>query len=269
MGVLLGKVLEGFFLLTPKKQSRRYDGVESKLANGFTQERILEEVCMAAILTEHQESAEREQSSVAVTQKKVYKANEKWSYLFIKRFFDILLSFGVGVVLLLPMAIVALVIKLDSPGPALYKQERLSKNGKPFQIYKFRSMYVDAEKNGPQWAKWADPRCTKVGKVIRRWHIDELPQLINVLKGEMRIVGPRPEREYFYQEFEKDIPEYRVRLLVDQGLTCIGQVNGCYDLTPQERLAYDIEYIEKQSVWTDLKCILKTFSVIVNHRGAR
>ena len=223
---------------------------------------------MAAIMTQ-QESAGGEQSSVAEAQQKKYKANEKWSYLFIKRFFDILLSFGAAALLLLPMAVVALVIKLDSPGPVFYKQERLSKNGKPFQIYKFRSMYVDAEINGPQWAKWADPRCTKVGKVIRRWHIDELPQLINVLKGEMSIVGPRPEREFFYQKFEKDIPEYRVRLIVDQGLTCIVQVNGCYDLTPQERLAYDIEYIENQSVWTDLKCILKTFGVIVNHRGAR
>lgn len=222
---------------------------------------------MSSILTDKVEDGQKGHPAAAL--KAAYKANEKWSYLFFKRVFDIVASLFAGIVLFIPMLIVAIWIKLDSPGPVIYKQERLSKNGKPFQIYKFRSMYVDAEKNGPQWAKWGDPRCTKVGRVIRRWHIDELPQLINVFKGDMSIVGPRPEREYFYREFEKDIPEYRVRLIVDQGLTCIGQVNGCYDLTPQQRIAYDIEYIEKQSFWTDIKCILKTFCVIFNHRGAR
>ena len=172
-------------------------------------------------------------------------------------------------ILLVPMAIVALLIVIEDPGPVFYSQERLGKNGKPFQIHKFRSMCVNAEKNGPQWARTEDPRCTKVGKVIRRWHIDELPQLWNVFVGEMGIVGPRPEREHFYQVFEKELPNYRERLLVDQGLTCIGQVNGCYDLTPAKRIAYDIEYIEKQSIWMDLKCIFQTFRVICNHKGAR
>lgn len=198
-----------------------------------------------------------------------YKGNTKKSYLITKRIFDIVLSFVAGLVLLLPMAIVALLIVIESPGPVFYVQERLGKNGKPYMMYKFRSMCVDAEKNGPQWAQYGDPRCTKVGKVIRSWHIDELPQLLNVLKGDMSVVGPRPEREYFYAEFEKEIPNFRDRLVVDQGLTCIGQVSGCYDLTPAERLAYDLEYIQKQSVWMDIKCILKTFRVIVNHKGAR
>ena len=224
---------------------------------------------MAVTLADQQEVVEEGQPTSVATPTTIYKANEKWTYLVAKRTFDVLMSLLAGIVLFVPMAVVALLIKLDSPGPVFYKQERLGKNGKPFQIYKFRSMYVDAEKNGPQWAKWGDPRCTKVGRVIRRWHIDELPQLMNVFKGEMSIVGPRPEREYFYQEFEKDIPEYRVRLIVDQGLTCIGQVNGCYDLSPRERIAYDIEYIQKQSFWMDIKCIFKTFGVICNHKGAR
>lgn len=202
-------------------------------------------------------------------QKAEYKVNNKKSYLIPKRIFDLILSVLALLVLLLPMAIVALLIRVESPGPVIYKQERLGKNGKPFMMYKFRSMRNDAEKSGPQWATVCDPRCTKVGKVIRVWHIDELPQLWNVVLGEMTVVGPRPEREFFYQEFEKELPNFRDRLLVDQGLTCIAQVNGCYDLTPAGRLEYDMEYIQKQSLWTDIKCVLKTFVVLFNHKGAR
>lgn len=206
---------------------------------------------------------------VQTGQKIEYVVNNKKSYLIPKRIFDVIVSLFAIAILLLPMAIVALLIAIESPGPVIYKQERLGKNGKPFMMYKFRSMRNDAEKGGPQWATVGDPRCTKVGKVIRVWHIDELPQLWNVVLGEMSVVGPRPEREYFYQEFEKEIPNFRDRLLVDQGLTCIAQVNGCYDLTPEGRLEYDVEYIQKQSMWTDLKCILKTFVVLFNHKGAR
>lgn len=215
------------------------------------------------------ETLTKENICKAGTELKAVKVNESKGYLFIKRAFDITASFCACAILLIPMLIVAALIKIESPGPAIFKQERLGKGGKPFVMYKFRSMRLDAEKNGPQWAKMNDDRCTKIGRIIRLWHIDELPQLINVLKGEMSIVGPRPEREYFYEEFEKTIPDFRLRLLVDQGLTCIGQVNGCYDLTPQKRFEYDIEYIENQSVRTDIICILKTFLVIFNHKGAR
>lgn len=207
--------------------------------------------------------------SVAEEASAAYDCNTKKSYRIVKRVFDIVSCVLLGLVLLIPMAVVALLIKIESPGPALYKQERLGKGGKTFMMYKFRSMYLDAEKNGPQWAQTEDPRRTKIGKVIRVWHIDELPQLLNVIKGDMSVVGPRPEREYFYDEFEQTVPEFRKRLLVDQGLTCIAQVNGCYDLTPAERLAYDFEYMAKQSVWTDFVCILKTFVVLFNHKGAR
>ena len=201
--------------------------------------------------------------------RKKYTYNDKTGYLAGKRIFDIAVAAVGGAILLLPMAVIAAMIWLESPGPAIYKQERVGKDGKPFMMYKFRSMRIDAEKDGPQWAKVEDDRCTKIGRVIRLWHIDELPQILNVLKGEMSIVGPRPEREFFYEEFEKRIPDYRARLLVDQGLTCIAQVNGCYDLKPEERLIYDVEYMEKQSLWTDIKCVLQTFGVLVNHKGAR
>ena len=211
----------------------------------------------------------REESVATEEIRRASKVNTKKSYLICKRIFDIMTSVLAILVLLVPMAIVALLIVIEDPGPVFYSQERLGKNGKPFQIHKFRSMCVGAEKNGPQWARTEDPRCTKVGKVIRRWHIDELPQLWNVLVGEMSIVGPRPEREHFYQVFEQELPNYRERLLVDQGLTCIGQVNGCYDLTPAKRIDYDIDYIEKQTFWMDMKCILQTFRVICNHKGAR
>lgn len=224
---------------------------------------------MSKTVADMREDVEKGHSVSVIADQRPYRLNQKKSYLFVKRVFDIVVSIVAGSMLLLPMTIIALLIVLESPGPAIYKQERLGKNGKPFHIYKFRSMYVDAEKDGPQWAATEDPRCTRIGKVIRRWHIDELPQLLNVLKGEMSIVGPRPEREYFYEMFEKDLPNYADRMLVDQGLTCIGQVR-LYDasLTPENKIACDIEYIQKQSVATDIGCILKTFGAIFRNKGA-
>jgi lipopolysaccharide/colanic/teichoic acid biosynthesis glycosyltransferase len=120
-------------------------------------------------------------------------------YSFVKRGFDILASLGAGLLLLLPIGIIAVMIKLDSEGPALYKQERLGKNGKPFYMYKFRSMYIDAEKDGPKWASQNDDRCTRLGKILRKCRLDELPQLWNIFMGDMSIVGPRPERPCFYE----------------------------------------------------------------------
>lgn len=195
--------------------------------------------------------------------------NDKKSYLAVKRLFDVVFSLCALLVLAIPMLLLALLIKLESPGAAIYKQERLGKGGKPFMMYKFRSMRVDAEKNGPQWAKVNDERCTRIGRFIRVTHIDELPQLWNVLMGDMSVVGPRPEREFFYQRFEQDIPDFRVRLLVAQGLTCIGQVNGCYDLTPQKRLEYDKQYMKKQSIAMDIQCLYKTIGVLITRKGAR
>ena len=198
-----------------------------------------------------------------------YHVNNDPVYLFFKRFFDILLSAVAMLLLAIPMGIVALLIKIESAGPAIYKQERLGKNGVPYTMYKFRSMHIDSEKDGPQWAEVNDARCTRIGRIIRVTHVDELPQLLNVFKGEMSLVGPRPERQYFYDQFETYIPGFKERLRVTPGLTGLSQVNGCYDLLPEERLEYDIEYMEKRSLWFDFKCILKTFVVVLNGKGAR
>ena len=190
-------------------------------------------------------------------------------YLLIKRVCDIFVSFGALMVLWLPMVIVGVLIRVDSDGPALFCQERLGKNGRPFTMYKFRSMRMDAELNGPQWASKDDCRCTKVGRVLRKSRIDELPQLINILRGDMSFVGPRPERACFYDEFEKYIPHFRQRLLVQPGLTGHAQVNGGYELKPEEKIVYDLEYIANRSVKMDLQCLWKTVMVVFSHDGAR
>ena len=190
-------------------------------------------------------------------------------YLIVKRIFDIVFALLAGVLLLIPMVILAILIRLDSKGPALFCQERLGENGKPFVMFKFRSMRLDAEADGPQWASKNDDRCTKLGKILRNSRLDELPQLINILKGDMSFVGPRPERAYFYDEFEKYIPHFRDRLLVRPGLTGHAQVNGGYELLPEEKIIYDMEYIANRSLKMDLTCILKTIAVMFSSEGAR
>ena len=190
-------------------------------------------------------------------------------YMFTKRLFDIVLSLLAGLVLLLPMACIALIVCVDSKGPAIFRQERLGRGGKPFMMYKFRSMYLNAEDDGPQWADRCDHRCTRVGKILRRTRLDELPQLWNILLGHMSFVGPRPERPYFYDRFETYIHGFRYRLAVRPGLTGLAQVNGGYDLLPEEKIVYDMEYIKNRSTWMDLKCILKTVSLVFSHHGAR
>lgn len=187
----------------------------------------------------------------------------------VKRIMDVILSFVSGLALALPMVIIAILIKLDSPGPAIFRQERLGKDGKPFTIYKFRTMYLDAEADGPQWAKRNDCRCTPLGRFLRHTRLDELPQLWNILKGDMSIVGPRPERACFYSKFETYIHGFCYRLLVKPGLTGLAQVNGGYDLKPEEKIMFDMEYIQKQSIELDLKCILQTIHLVFTHEGAR
>ena len=205
----------------------------------------------------------------ALLGKETVKIGGNKAYLIIKRIFDFVVAALAGLVLLIPMLILALLIRLDSEGPALYCQERLGKNGKPFVMYKFRSMRLNAEADGPKWADKYDERCTKLGKVLRSSRLDELPQLINILKGEMSFVGPRPERAYFYNEFEKYIPNFRDRLLVLPGLTGYAQVNGGYELAPEEKIVYDMEYIANRSLKMDLLCILRTAGIVFSHEGAR
>ena len=194
---------------------------------------------------------------------------QKKLYLITKRAFDIVCSFLGLLILAIPMLIIALIITLDSPGSPIFKQERLGLHGKPFMIYKFRSMRLDAEVNGPQWADKEDKRCTRFGTFLRKSRLDELPQLWNILKGDMSFVGPRPERQYFYEQFEKYIVGFSNRLVVIPGLTGYAQVNGGYELEPEEKIVYDMEYIEHRSVLMDAKCIIKTVSLIFTHEGAR
>ncbi|WP_283703967.1 sugar transferase [Clostridium perfringens] len=190
-------------------------------------------------------------------------------YLGIKRFSDISLSL-IGLIIGVPIVIIASIcIVLESRGNPLYSQMRVGLNNKEFKMYKIRSMRIDAEADGAQWAKKDDPRITKVGKFIRKTRIDEIPQLFNVLKGDMSIIGPRPEREIFYKQFEKTIPDFRKRLLVKPGLTGYAQVNGGYDLTPDEKLRLDLYYESNQSIKLDILIILKTFRVLLTGEGAR
>lgn len=192
-----------------------------------------------------------------------------WGYRFIKRMFDVIVSLAGLMLLIAPMLVIALLIRLDSRGPALFVQERVGRNGKPFMMYKFRSMYLNAEENGPQWANKEDWRCTRMGRILRKTRLDELPQLWNILKGDMSIVGPRPERAYFYEVFETYIHGFRERLTVTPGLTGWAQVNGGYDLKPEEKIMLDMEYIERQSFRMDLVCIAKTVKLVFTHEGAR
>ena len=190
-------------------------------------------------------------------------------YHFIKRSFDLCFSFILGIILLIPMLIIALIIKLDSPGPVLFRQERLGKCGRPFTMIKFRSMCVDAEKDGPKWADREDKRCTKFGRALRKSRLDELPQLWNILIGNMSFVGPRPERACFYEEFDEYIPEFKHRLQVTPGLTGLAQINGGYELKPEEKIVYDMYYIRNRSFRIDISCMFKTVALMFTHEGAR
>lgn len=189
--------------------------------------------------------------------------------LVMKRMFDI----GVSVLLLLllsPLIVTLyLIIPRLSPGPALFKQIRLGKDGKPFQMLKFRSMIVDAEKDtGPVLAMDHDMRVTPIGRILRSTRLDELPQLINVLKGEMSLIGPRPERPYFIEKFTETIPGYADRMTVRPGITGLAQVMGKYSSSVEEKLRYDLIYVRKYSLLLDLKIMIQTIQVIFHKEQA-
>lgn len=191
----------------------------------------------------------------------------------IKRTFDIL-SASTLIVLSLPvMAVTALLIKLESRGPMLYRQERVGQNGKTFFVNKFRSMRTDAEKDGkPVWATANDSRVTRIGSVIRKLRIDELPQLFNVLKGEMSMVGPRPERPYFVEQLTAQIPYFAARHSVKPGVTGWAQVRYQYGSTvedSQEKLQYDLYYVKNHSLFLDIVILFETVFVVLTAKGAR
>ncbi|EGT4051969.1 sugar transferase [Clostridioides difficile] len=186
-----------------------------------------------------------------------------------QRVMDLVLSI-IGLVIGLPLiAIFGILIKIEDKGPITYKQERLGKCGRRFYIYKLRSMRTDAEKFGAQWAEKDDPRITKVGKFIRKTRIDEIPQLFNILKGDMGLIGPRPERPNFTVQFNEEIPGFINRLAIKPGLTGWAQVNGGYEITPEEKLKEDIYYIKNRSILLDFKILFKTVKVVLTGDGAR
>ncbi|MBE6860191.1 MAG: sugar transferase [Ruminococcus sp.] len=183
---------------------------------------------------------------------------------FFKRAFDIILSLPAFIVLSPLMLIISIVIKISDGGPVLYKQCRLTQDGKEFNVLKFRSMVVDAEKNGgPQLCTENDDRITAVGKILRKCRFDEFPQLINVLRGDMSLVGPRPERPELVDEYKKQMPEFEYRLRVKAGLTGYAQVIGVYDTTPYDKLKMDLMYIENYSIRSDLQIVLMTLKTML------
>jgi len=199
---------------------------------------------------------------------KVNYVNNSFFYLFTKRTLDIVLSILGLVVFFIPMIIVSSLVVRDK-GPVFFKQKRLGLNGKDFTLIKFRTMVVDAEKNGMKWAEKDDPRITKIGKFLRKHRIDELPQLLNILLGQMSIVGPRPEVAFFYEKFEKYIIGFKQRLIVKPGLTGLAQINGGYNLIPEEKIVFDLDYIKRRNLWFDLIIIFKTIKVVIKKEGAK
>jgi len=182
---------------------------------------------------------------------------------FVKRLFDVVVSF-IGLIIISPLLlIIAVLVKLTSEGPAFYIQERITKGNQIFKLIKFRTMRLDAEElSGPVLSEENDPRVTPLGKILRKTRIDELPQLINVLKGDMSLVGPRPERPFFVEKFINDMPEYEYRFSVKAGITGFAQILGRYDTSPEDKLRYDLMYIRNYSLLLDIKLILQTIRVL-------
>ena len=187
-----------------------------------------------------------------------------------KRIIDLFAAFLLCSIAIPVGLITAILIKLESPGPVFYKQRRTGQYNDEFEVIKFRSMRSDAEKTGAQWATQNDARVTKVGNFIRKTRIDELPQIINILKGEMSIVGPRPEREVFIAELEKEIPYYRFRHAVKPGVTGLAQVSYPYGASVEDAIwkhKYDIYYIKHHSTYLDIKILFKTVRVVLFGMG--
>ena len=187
-----------------------------------------------------------------------------------KRLLDLLFAMLIGIFAAPVIILAAIIVKLESKGPIFFIQERIGEGNKKFNIVKFRSMTIDAEKDGPQWASKNDNRVTKFGKIMRATRIDELPQLWNVLRGEMSFVGPRPEREFFIQQLEKEIPYYNLRHTVKPGLTGWAQVMYPYGASVEDayrKLQYDLYYIKHHSIPFDVKVLLKTVTIVIFGKG--
>lgn len=200
-------------------------------------------------------------------------ANEGRLDAAVRRAFDVSVSLLLLLLTLPVLLMTALAIKLDSPGPVFYRQERVGKNGKPFMLFKFRSMATDAEANGaPRWATRQDSRVTRVGRFIRLVRVDEVPQVLNVLRGDMAFVGPRPERPAFVEQLGLAIPHYHDRACVKPGITGWAQINYPYGASVEDarhKLAYDLYYVRRHSLFLDLLILIKTVRVVVFQEGSR
>lgn len=200
---------------------------------------------------------------------RVRRVSGSLGYRFAKRAFDVC-SCSVALVLLaIPMAVIAFKVRSESPGPVIYAQRRVGLNGKVFNLYKFRSMYQDAEVRGAQWAKDEDPRVTTFGRFMRNKRLDEIPQFWNVVKGDMSLIGPRPERPAFHEVFCEHIHGWEQRVMVKPGITGLAQVEGGYDLLPKEKARIDIAYIENRGLKLDLGIVWRTIRTIISGEGAR
>lgn len=189
---------------------------------------------------------------------------------FMKRVCDLLFAIIVAVPALPLLALSSLAVRLTSNGPVIYSQERVGFRGKIFTLYKLRTMIVDAEEqSGPVLSMEEDDRVTPVGRLLRATRLDELPQLYNVLRGDLSLVGPRPERPYFVEQFEREIPEYKLRHLVKPGITGLAQVNGYYATNSQDKLRYDLYYLSDYSVLMDIKILILTIPTLFNRDAAR
>lgn len=209
-------------------------------------------------------------------QKAAGENTSRTAYCLFKRLFDIIFSV-IGLILLSPLLlVVSIIIKIDSPGPVLFKQNRVGDGGKIFMMYKFRSMCTDAEiqldnlkkqnqKDGPVFKIFNDPRVTRFGRIIRRTSIDELPQLMNILKGDMSFVGPRPPIPYEVSQYN----DYQLqRISVKPGLTCYWQISGRSNLSFDDWIELDIKYIHERGFWTDIKILLRTIPAVLRREGA-
>jgi exopolysaccharide biosynthesis polyprenyl glycosylphosphotransferase len=201
----------------------------------------------------------------------IYHDLYQYRELGLRRVMDLMGSIFLLLVLFPLFILVAFAIKIESPGSIFYSQNRAGKNGKSFRIYKFRSMVQDAEqKSGPVWAQKNDPRITNVGNFLRKSRIDELPQLLNIFKGDMSFIGPRPERPFFVESFKQQIPFYINRLRYKPGVTGWAQVKWRYDETIEdvkEKLKFDLYYISNRTIWLDIKIVLLTFRTVLLGKG--
>jgi len=193
-------------------------------------------------------------------------------YKKMKIYLDVIVSL-LGLFLSIPLCLlIALAIKMDSEGPVLYKQERVGEGGRTFYLWKFRSMRIDAEENGPVWALSNDERVTRIGRVIRMFRLDEIPQIVNVLRGQMSFVGPRPERPFFVKQLEKEIPYYQIRHIVKPGITGWAQIKYHYGASKEdalEKLKYELYYIKHMSIFFDLMIVFETVKIVLIGKGAR